>query len=710
MLQDFFIVVYWWLMLFGLGLIFLPLNFKIFSKFWDRGWIFSKVLGIVAISYLVFLSGRFRFLPFFQETIFLAILLILGVNVWWLKQENRLKNFKEGVKSSWRRFILEELLFFMTLLAWALVRGFQPDIEGLEKFMDFGFVNSILRSSWFPPKDMWFAGESINYYYFGHLQAAVLTKLSGLDSAITYNLMIATIFALTFTGVFSLASNLVFLVLKSLKPKTWNLKPIILAGLISTFLLTLGGNLHTIVYVLKDGKDKYWYPDATRFIGYRPNNPNDKTIHEFPSYSFVVADLHGHMNDIPTVLLFLAILLVLGLDLTERKLNKKLKIENWKLKIPPTAWLLAVMYMTNSWDFPIYGILFALFTLFLTLKKGKDKRRALVDWIVRGLVVLILAIVFALPFAISFEPMAQGIAFVRAHSLWWQLLILWGFFWFVSVSFWILVIKSLATDHWPARRSLSEGGLLTTSDLFVLSATVWATILIIIPEIIYIKDIYVPEYHRANTMFKLVYQSFILYSLSAGYIFWRAKEILKPSILHPLYSILFLAGFSAQMIYPYFAVNGYYGSLKNYRGLYGLNFLKRLYPDNYRAVLWLKNNVKGQPVILEAVGDSYTHYNHVSALTGLPTVEGWLVHEWLWRGGYDQPGSRAAEVEAVYQGADENYARRILEKYQVKYVVIGPLEREKYPRLDEARFSQWGELIFSAKETKIYYLNQLTPQ
>ena len=47
----------------------------------------------------------------------------------------------------------------------------------------------------------------------------------------------------------------------------------------------------------------YWYPNATRFI--------PKTIHEFPSYSYVVADLHGHVYDIPFVLLSISILFII---------------------------------------------------------------------------------------------------------------------------------------------------------------------------------------------------------------------------------------------------------------------------------------------------------------------------------------------------------------------------------------------------------------
>jgi len=689
MLHDFFIVSYWWLILLSLGLVFLPLTVKLFARFWDKGWIFSKILGIVIVSYLIFLGGRLHFLPFFKESIFLIILLFLFADFYWLFQKDYKKEFKNILKKYWRRFLFEEIIFFFGLVFWSFVRGFQPNIEGLEKFMDFGFVNSILRSTWFPPVDMWFTGESINYYYFGHLQAAVLTKLSGLDPAITYNLLIAAIFSLTFTAAFSLTSNLAHL----LKPETWNLKPVILAGLISALLLALGGNLHAFIYALKDGKDKYWYPDATRFIGYRPNNPKDKTIHEFPIYSFVVADLHGHMNDIPTVLLFLAVLLVLGVRLSR---EKKLEIGNWKLEIPLIALLLAAMYMTNSWDFFVYGVIYALFSFVLIIKKHRlNLKKLAVNWLGSGLLVLFGAIIFSLPFSISFEPMAKGIAFVHAHSLWWQLLILWGFFWFVAGGFWTFLLKSRISRH-----------SLPITDLFIFSATFWATILIIIPEIIYVKDIYISEYHRANTMFKLTYQSFIIYSLSAGYIFWRVKNNLKSIYLY-VYISIFLAGFAAQLVYPYFAVKGYYGSLKNYSGLYGMNFLKDQYPDDYQAVLWLKKNIDGQPVVLEAVGDSYTLYNRVSAMTGLPTIEGWLVHEWLWRGGYDKPGARAAEVETIYQEKDEESVRMLLQKYKVEYIFVGSLEREKYPDFDETRFAKLGKQVFSSGETKIYYLDRL---
>ena len=42
--------------------------------------------------------------------------------------------------------------------------------------------------------------------------------------------------------------------------------------------------------------------------------------------------------------------------------------------------------------------------------------------------------------------------------------------------------------------------------------------LILIPEIIYVRDIYEKTAPRANTMFKLTYQAYILFALMMSYI------------------------------------------------------------------------------------------------------------------------------------------------------------------------------------------------
>ena len=206
--SDIVFIFQWWVMFFAIGVIFLPLTTAIFSNFFDRGYIFSKIIGVIFISYFVFVLGILKILPFEKLNIFLVITIFLLINLFFVKVKVR-PWLRLNFKTDWKIFLFEEILFLSTLIFWSYIRAHQPDIHGLEKFMDFGFINSISRSDYFPPKDMWFTPFSINYYYFGHLVTAVLTKLSNIPSSITYNLMLSTIFAFTFTGAFSIGANLV---------------------------------------------------------------------------------------------------------------------------------------------------------------------------------------------------------------------------------------------------------------------------------------------------------------------------------------------------------------------------------------------------------------------------------------------------------------------------------------------------------------------
>ncbi len=699
MLADFSFIFSWYFLIFGLGLISLPVTFYLFNKFWDKGYIFSKVISIIVLTYLVFIGGVFKLLPFTNIFLILIIFSILIVNVIFLKSKNRFSNFLKTIKANYKTFIFQEIVFLLILFTWSLVRGFAPDIEGLEKFMDWGFVNSALRSKFLPPQDMWFSGEVINYYYFGHLIFAVLTKLSNISSAITYNLSIATVCALTFSSTFSIASNLVFLSLKKI-----NFQKIIIAGLISVLLLTFGGNLHSVYKIAKtniknneklvltksailESANTYWYPDATRFIGYDPET-QDKTIHEFPAYSFIVADLHGHMNDIPIILFFMAFLIAssfVGFSLI-----------NFSLVII-SGFNLSIAYMTNAWDFAIYGLLFAIFTLFLNLKN--DYKTALKKTLINGFLTILCWFIFSIPFSLNFIPMGEGINIADSHTPFYQLFILYGGFWLICLPLIFLFIKKFFFKNWKL-----EIRNLFNSDLFILAVIITATILVFIPELIYLKDIYINEYRRANTMFKLTYQAFIMYSLVSGYVFYKTRLLLKSKWLKTLYGILFTLIFAIHLIYPYFAIKSFY-SLKDYKGLWGLNYLKNDYPDNFKVINWINQNISGQPVMLEAVGDSYTTFNQVSVNTGLPTVQGWIVHEWLWRGGYDKPKQRQNDVESIYESKDIDILKSLIQKYNIKYIFVGTKEYEKYPNLNESNFQKIGaQVIFQSGKTKLYQL------
>ena len=60
------------------------------------------------------------------------------------------------------------------------------------------------------------------------------------------------------------------------------------------------------IFHLPKGDYTYWFPNSTRYIGYYPAE-NDKTIHEFPSYSFVLGDLHAHVVNLMFVVALISL-------------------------------------------------------------------------------------------------------------------------------------------------------------------------------------------------------------------------------------------------------------------------------------------------------------------------------------------------------------------------------------------------------------------
>ena len=720
-LNDLAIILRWYFWLFLIGLVSLPSVVLLFGKFWDKGYAFGKTLGFLILSYLSLVLGIAKILPFYRSSLFLLLLLWTVFNLFLLKKKKLLPQlFKKNLLKT---FILEECFFLGILVFWSWVRGFQPEINGLEKYMDHGFVNAILKSKYFPPHDIWFTPYFINYYYFGHLIAALLTKLTAIESFYTYNLMLATIVANLFVSVFSLTSNLSFHWSKQ-KNKPLRTSRLIAAGLISAIVVNFAGNLHTVRHIWA-GIDKYWYPDATRYI-VEKFGAADNTIHEFPMYSHVVADLHGHLSNAPAVIFFLGTLLSLLVVTGKFKLNFK-NTTNFLFSLAPfilIAWLLSIFYMTNSWDLAIYALLAGLTIFFLNIQKSGPRTEAIIRTAMPIIVISIFHLVFTLPFNINFQPFFKGVNAVHARSPIDKLLTLWGFFLFIGLSFLLSLVKARPFFNFREKIVKFLSSLLQVKvkliglpkdkvakkrlspvEVFVLAIILLSAFLIVFPEFLYIKDIYIESHHRANTMFKLTYQTFVMMSILAGFTAYKIFQDETSNWFKGVFRILFLGGFVAVVSYSYFAIRSYYGNLKTYRGLDGLVYLKNLQPGDYEAVLWLEENIEGTPVVVEAVGDSYTTYARISANTGLPTIQGWPVHEWLWRGSYDEPGKRTSEVQTIYESEDIGQTKDLLRQYKAEYLVLGALEQDKYPKLNWAKFDSFGESVFEKEGTRIIKLD-----
>ncbi|MEK7096891.1 MAG: DUF2298 domain-containing protein [Patescibacteria group bacterium] len=698
------ITLQWYLTLLVIGVVFTPLTKKIFKSFsFDFGYPFAKTLGIILLSYFVFVLGIVKILPFDRLALIFSLCLFAIINWFVYKRDKKLRTTHYELQPI-IMIIVEEFLFVFCLFFWTFVRSQEPSIHGLEKFMDFGFMNSILRTKFFPPLDIWYSPEPINYYYFGHLSGALLIKLSNIKASIGYNLILATIFAQSMTQVFSFVINII----KRYDQKLNQFKAIIY-GLIGAYLVNLGGNLHTIYLFTKGYPNEtpipfwkifssfnptaYWYPNATRFIAY--------TIHEFPSYSYVVADLHGHVFDIPFVLLTLGVLFIFFTTTKKLRTDAKFCVSTAIF----LGFMTAIHYMTNAFDGPIYILL----TLFIFLVMFKFSYKLFLN----SFVLIISFILFSLPFSWFFKPFVSGIGvncspkfltdigkmgpfiFETGNcqiSPFWMLFVLWGFFWISFLIF--LIIRN---------KIKAEGKQLNN---FVMILFLFGIFLTIIPEFFYIKDIY-PQHFRANTMFKLGYQAFTMMGIASIVTFYLLKNI-KKTIVYYLLSIIFVVFLFFPSIYPYFSIPSYYGQLDRKVQLDGQVWLKTSFLEDNEIVDYLNKNEKEQPVILEAQGDSYTDYERISAFTGLPTVAGWWVHEWLWRGSSDIVGKRIPEVVLLYESKDIGETKSLINKYKIKYVVISRLERQKYPNLNEEKWSKIGKLIFKSSNGfgALYRLNQ----
>jgi uncharacterized membrane protein len=132
-MQDLTYIINWWLLFFIVGLISLPATVLIFSNFLDKGYAFAKTIGFLFISYAVFLMALVRIAPFSTVTIYFIFGVWAIANVYILLKTGVVK----VIEKSYKHFLFSELLFTSGYLLWVYVRGHQPDINGLEKLMDF---------------------------------------------------------------------------------------------------------------------------------------------------------------------------------------------------------------------------------------------------------------------------------------------------------------------------------------------------------------------------------------------------------------------------------------------------------------------------------------------------------------------------------------------------------------------------------------------
>ncbi len=215
-------IILWWFIAQVLGWVTLPVAMRFFRWLPDRGYAFSKPLGLLLVSYIVWLGASTGFLRNDLGGILFAILLVTALSAWLLFRrttgESLAVELSRFLREHWRMVLAVELLFLIGLFAWAGLRAYAPykiEPTGGEKFMEIAFLNGTLNSAQFPPLDPWLSGFAISYYYFGYVMMAVVTRLSAVAPSVGFDLYDALLFAYTLLGAFGVVYNLV-------KAAIWN--------------------------------------------------------------------------------------------------------------------------------------------------------------------------------------------------------------------------------------------------------------------------------------------------------------------------------------------------------------------------------------------------------------------------------------------------------------------------------------------------------
>jgi len=160
------------------------------------------------------------------------------------------------------------------------------------------------------------------------------------------------------------------------------------------------------------------------------------------------------------------------------------------------------------------------------------------------------------------------------------------------------------------------------------------------------------------------------------------------------------------LVYPVAGTFARSGGFEEAPTLDGLKDVREYSPDEYAAVMWLRRSTDGLPVVLEAEGPEYSLGGRVASWTGLPAVIGWPNHEWQERGALAPVLARLEDVETLYRTADAAVVRDLLERYDVRYVYIGPYERQRYGADAGRTLASLSRLVFESGAVRIYAVDR----
>lgn len=628
----------------------------------------SGSIGLLALGLLTWYLGLLRF-PILLAM--LPFLLLLALHL----RQGRIDSVRLSRERRW------DAVFFGAFLLMLCTRFVNPSISFAEKFMDHAFLASVMRNPVVPPLDPWYAGGTLDmYYYLGYWIFGAMGAISGIPSTVVFNLILPTVFSLCILNAYAFGC-LVMERHRWLPALTFVLfNPAFLIGAIS----------------LQPVSSLLW--NSTRVI--------NGTINEYPLFSFLWGDAHPHVMG-----MFNQVLLVVLLATGIRDWHRMDDLQRSILAVC-CGISLGSVFPLNSWDLFVYAPLLLLFALLLSVR---EKRRSHPwDRIPSHLLLLLvplLGVLCYLPYYLDLNAAGiLGIFPVDTPSEPLQFLLVHGFF--LAILYrevleeiehrpWCLLAAApfALLGYWAAALvAVPLACLLTRRPLTPVELTAIAGLAaILVPEVIYLKDSFGAEYFRLNTVFKLYSAGWILLGLSSLAMLGKRLTMAVPrpsplkasSVIIVVFVLLVLGISQLNTDYGY----GRYT-------LDGAAYLERLHPEDARALDYLRS-IGGHLTIVEAEGHDYSYYSRISSFTGIPTIIGWPGHEVMWRGAGAGVGERTGDVRSIYE--DPSRSPALLAMYEVDLVYAGELERERYRiSLPEGMLEE----VYRENATVIYRVRQ----
>jgi len=479
----------------------------------------------------------------------------------------------------------------------------------------------------------------------------------------------------------------------------------------------------------------WWWFKTSRIINYFgptcEGEGRDYTINEFPFFSYLLGDLHPHVMVTPFLLVFLYFVY----DLYKQDAPTQPDTTYWSKVVLIGATLGCVCFI-NMWMLPVCASTLIGISLLKWLSPQPFDRITFVKSIslVLGVSLLIL-----LPYLWSFQSSVSGLSraeyqtsAIHGFIVWSPLLILslpqviWNFWttpigktwksnvalslaitslpWFIRflipapnigveansmVSFAIpITIFCLISNLTLLNLARQEG--LTPRNI-ILSIFSLSMLLILVPELFYIGDVYG---NRMNTVFKLHYPVWILLSICSAYSIyhWTTGSMRTPKLLKYPYTLIACLLLICAFYYgPAAAMTKI--SESNISGFKDSD--SGLKESELLALKYAKTNIAINQGILESVGE-WDGSGFISRNTGISNLVNWPGHQNQWRDSNPEVYQRATDVEIIYSTENINQAKSLLSKYKIDFVYIGNQELNQYSNNQLAKFESMGTLVFGS--------------